>query len=202
VTNGRHWLPWRPIKNPWLILVTEFLLARTRADSVAASFPSISSRFDTPEAVVSSGGDWENATLSLGLRTRSKRFIETSRDLVSRFEGNVPKEREDLLSLPGVGHYIAAAVRNFAWGTPEILVDTNTIRIANRVSGKVVDKANHRNKLVKSHVSMLCRSREGQSSKRNYALLDLAALVCTPTGQDCASCPIRGACSSADKVQL
>ena len=114
----------------------------------------------------------------------------------------MPKERDDLLSLPGVGHYISAAVRNFAWGIPEVLVDTNTIRIANRVSGKIVDKANHRNKLVKSHVSMLCRNREGQSSKRNYALLDLAALVCTPTGQDCASCPIRGACSSADKVQL
>ena len=199
MSNGRHWLPWRTIKDPWLVLITEYLLARTRAGAVAVSFPSISSRFDTPEVVISAGEEWEEATRSLGLRTRSKRFIETSRDIISRFGGNVPREREDLLSLPGVGHYIAAAVRNFAWDIPEVLVDTNTIRIANRVSGRAVDKANHRNKLVESHVASLGRHRVGLSSRRNYALLDLAALVCTPTGQDCASCPIRGACSSADK---
>jgi len=183
-----------------LVLITEYLLARTRAEAVAASFSSIAARFDTPESVLSSGGDWEYATRSLGLRNRSKRFIETSREIVSRFDGCVPKEREDLLSLPGVGHYIAAAVRNFAWDIPEVLVDTNTIRIANRVSGRPVDKANHRNKLVVSHVSTLGSNRIGLTSRRNYALLDLAALVCTPTGRDCASCPLRSTCSSADKI--
>ena len=202
VSNGRHWLPWRAINDPWLVLITEYLLARTRAEAVAVSFPYIASRFDSPESVSSSGEDWEYATRSLGLRNRSKRFIETSRDILSRFDGRVPKDSRDLLSLPGVGHYIAAAVRNFAWGIPEVLVDTNTIRIANRVSGRVVDKANHRNKLVKSHVASLGHNRVGMSSGRNYALLDLAALVCTPTGQDCALCPIKGACSSAGKIQF
>ena len=201
MSNGRHWLPWRTIKDPWLVLITEYLLARTRAGAVAASFPSISSRFNTPEAVLSAAEEWEDATRSLGLRTRSRRFIETSRDLVSRFGGSVPREREDLLSLPGVGHYTAAAVRCFAYGLPETLVDSNTIRIENRLSGVKASPSRHRGPLVRDHVARLYGEARGLPEE-NYALLDIGTTVCKSSVPVCGECPLGGTCVFATGQSL
>lgn len=192
--NGRHRLPWRASKDPWPVFMAEFLLARTRAAAVEKVFPQIRVRFPCPEDVLSGDSDWRDITSSLGLISRADLFVEACRAIVSRFNGEVPRERQDLLALPGVGHYIAATVRNFAWNIPEVIVDTNTIRLANRVSGMMVDKSHHRNRLVRSQVALLGRNPRGQSPARNYALLDLAALICTPTRPDCCNCPINRCC--------
>ena len=194
--NGRHELPWRRTRDPWQVFTAEFLLARTHAHAVAKVYPEITLRFTGPEGVLSGTSDWNKLTSSLGLQSRLERFTGACEILISRYNSKVPSGRGELLELPGVGHYITAAVRNFAFDIPEVIVDTNTIRLANRISGVPVDKSGHKSKIARSQVGLLGRNPLGQSQVRNYALLDLAALVCTPSNPDCLNCPIYRCCAA------
>lgn len=194
--NGRHELPWRRTRDPWQVFTAEFLLARTHAHAVAKVYPEITIRFPGPESVLSNALDWRELTSSLGLKSRLERFQGACEILISRYNSKVPSDRGELLELPGVGHYITAAVRNFAFDIPEVIVDTNTMRLANRISGVPVDKSSHKSRIARSQVALLGRNPLGQSRVRNYALLDLAGLVCRPSNPDCLNCPIYRCCAA------
>jgi A/G-specific adenine glycosylase len=194
--SGRHDLPWRRTPMPWSILVAETLLHRTRADAVERIFPALIERFPSPEAVTNAPEAWEEGTYSAGLRWRVKGFVETCRILQERHSGGVPRSQDELEALPGVGHYIATAVRVFGFGMPGVVVDTNTIRVAGRVSGTELDPTRHRSRVVQATVSALEPGSRFPSPDANYALLDLAALVCVPREPRCADCPIVRFCAT------
>ncbi len=139
-------------------------------------------------------------TKSLGLGWRSESFLRTCKILEERFGGVVPSDTNSLMSLPGVGHYVAAAVRSFGFGKRAILVDTNTIRIAARVAGKPADPANHRSQYIHDLVRCLGPSGLPPLPQDNYALLDLAALICLPRAPKCAECPISIECVTGRSV--
>jgi A/G-specific adenine glycosylase len=111
---------------------------------------------------------------------------------MNRHAGDVPAGKADLEALPGIGHYIAAAVRCFAFGYPDAVVDTNTVRIASRVFGFRVNDSSRRNRAVHQHVKGLVSPTTARES--NLALLDLGALVCTARKPACESCPVRAFC--------
>jgi A/G-specific adenine glycosylase len=105
----------------------------------------------------------------------------------------VPVGKEDLLSLPGVSEYIASAVRCFAWNLPEPLIDTNTVRIVGRVFGWEIKDSSRRNPRFRRVLAEILDPDESRTF--NYALLDLAHLVCLKK-QDplCALCPVISVC--------
>ena len=193
-TNGRHDLPWRIESTPWKILLAETMLRRTRAHQVAHCSDQLYRRFDTPEEVVCSEEEWLLHSRYLGLTWRAKLFWRTCKELVDSHGGNIPRDGHDLIGLPGVGHYTAAAVRCFGFGIPEILVDTNTIRIAGRVAGVELRPEAHKNRSVREHVTNLGGRAAGIDDQDNYALLDLAGIVCTKLHPSCRSCPIKDSC--------
>lgn len=192
--HGRHHLPWRKNRSPWRILVAETLLHRTRADTVAALYPAIIGEFSSPGAVLDQPERWHAMTKPAGLVWRSEAFIRSCTELVLRHEGQVPIIPEGLLALPGVGHYVAAAVRCFGFGEPAILVDTNTIRLTGRVAGMDLDPSRHRTRAVRGAVARLRPDGRLPDADDNFALLDLAALVCTPRAPQCIVCPLREGC--------
>lgn len=194
--SGRHQLPWRVAPTPWTILLAETLLHRTRADAVERLFPALIQRFPSPEAVTDSPSEWETGTYSAGLRWRVKGFVETCRLLQERHGGEVPRRKEDLEALPGIGHYIAAAVRVFGFRMPGVVVDTNTIRLAGRISGKDLDPSRHRSSAIRNTVGRLTPDSSQPPTDANYALLDLAALVCVPREPRCNVCPIVRFCAT------
>lgn len=196
LANGRHGLPWRQKITPWSILLAETLLHRTQADAVAKLFPSLIQEFPSPSSVVEHPQHWIDRTKSLGLTWRSKTFLKACEILIREYRGNVPGEQANLMALSGVGNYAADAVGCFGFGDPTVLVDTNTIRLANRIAGIDLSPTRHRSKAVRETVRRLGPDGCSADSSENLALLDLAAKVCKPTSPRCPNCPVQRSCST------
>ena len=117
-TNGRHHLPWRHQATPWKVFLAETLLHRTRADAVEDIYPSILCEFPSPEVVVGEQTRWIEMTRSIGLHWRAEACISACKSLLEQQQGHVPEGWHALMALPGVGHYVAGAVRCFGFGIP------------------------------------------------------------------------------------
>ena len=197
--HGRHELPWRSEPSPWGILLAEILLHRTRAVAVEKIYRSVLRRFISPSEVVERPGEWLEMTRSVGLAWRAKSFISTCDHIMTLHRGEVPSEQDALKSLPGIGHYIASAVRGFGFGFPEVLVDTNTIRLASRIIDEPLSPARHRNRRVRETVARITENGTAADPEDNYALLDLAALVCRSIDPECIRCPIASSCKTGSQ---
>ncbi|WP_227718322.1 hypothetical protein [Microbulbifer sp. Q7] len=114
--------------------------------------------------------------------------------LVNRHRGHIPKRYSDLVALSGVGHYIANAVLCFGHGIPTHITDTNTLRIASRITGDKIGQERHRSQRARSLISRCFGGAAGLSANRNYALLDLAHSICTPSKPRCTLCPLSSIC--------
>lgn len=114
-------------------------------------------------------------------------------EIVGKWGGSVPLERDDLLALPGVSDYIANAVRCFSQNLPEPLADTNTVRIVGRLFGLEVKDSSRRNKRFRRLLELLIDHKQPRAY--NYALLDLADKVCMKKRPpDCLHCPLLEMC--------
>jgi DNA (cytosine-5)-methyltransferase 1 len=182
--------PWRETSNPWHVLVAEMCLRRTRADQVAAIYRELIRIAPTPAAMTRNREAVMRATRSLGLRWRVDNLLAVARVLVKKFNGEVPSNEADLLSLPGVGDYVTAAVLTFGFGRNAVLLDTNTQRIVGRVRKRVLRRWQLRLDLHQ------LAGQPGPDAAFNYALLDLGALACRARDPLCVTCPVRRRCES------
>jgi len=115
-----------------------------------------------------------------------------ARELVDRFGGAVPDNREKLVSLPAVGEYVADAVLSFAYGKDIAVVDANVCRIIARVFGiKSRSEARRDIKFRKIAQELLPL---GRAKEFNWAMIDFAALICTPRNPKCGTCPMNEFC--------
>ena len=192
--NGRHELPWRLDPSPWGILLAEILLHRTRAQAVASIYREVLNSFGSAAEVVERPCEWLAITRPVGLAWRAKNFVSTCENILALHGRKVPSGQDALKSLPGIGHYISSAVRCFGFGFPEILVDTNTIRLASRITGEPLDTSDHRNRKVRDAVARITENGFPANRDDNYALIDLASLVCRPKNPECVRCPIAPSC--------
>jgi len=186
--------PWRNTRDPYMILIAEVLLHRTKAEQVAKIYPEFLRRFPSLKILLHASTDEIRELLRpLGLHWRTELLLKMIAKIAESYGGEVPFEREILISLPGVSHYIASAVRCFAFGYPEVLLDTNTVRILGRVFGvKVTDcsrRSNYFNELYRTLIS-----REENVREFNFAMIDLGALICKPANPQCSACPLRELC--------
>jgi len=183
--HGRRF-PWRGTRDPFVILVTEFLLQRTRADVVERAFHSLFSRYKSPEDLASADiGELRELFSGLGLFYRAERLRNIALALVKRYGGQVPRDLESLLLLKGVGVYIASAVLNFGHGIPTPVVDRNVMRLFNRLFGLTSERR------VRDLIERLYTL--GDHVPLAYAFIDLGAMVCTEPPR-CQSCPLDGLC--------
>ena len=194
--HGRHGLPWRKDRNPWRVLLAETVLHRTRADIAAALYPQLVREFPDPQAVLRRPDLWYELVWPAGLAWRAQAFLACCGILTERFGGHVPSDQAALEGLPGVGHYVAQAVRCFGFGIRTPLVDTNTIRLASRISGLSASQERHRSRAVQQLVACLAEENRPPDDDDNFALLDLAALVCLPRSPSCETCPLRLDCAT------
>ena len=198
--HGRHDLPWRRLETPWAIFVAESLLRRTNASIVAKVYGAIIDEFRCPEEVIKGKARWREATSCLGLASRADSFFQACDQIVHQHDGKVPNEYRILLALPGVGHYIASSVICFGYQCPTYIIDTNTLRIASRISGEEMKQEQHRSKRAKELLIHCFGRTGGLAPEFNYALLDLAFYVCKPKRPDCANCPLLDCCHTGSVI--
>ncbi len=121
--------------NPFTLLVAVALSAQATDNGVNKATKALFAVADTPQKMLALGEDKLREMIkTIGLyRNKAKNVIALSRQLVEVFGGEVPKEREALESLPGVGRKTANVVMNVAFGDPTIAVDTHIFRVSNRI---------------------------------------------------------------------
>jgi endonuclease-3 len=120
--------------NPFTLLVAVVLSAQATDAGVNKATPALFALADTPEKMVALGEERVRELIkTIGLfRTKAKNVVELSRRLVAEHGGQVPRVREALEALPGVGRKTANVVLNIAFGEPTIAVDTHIFRVGNR----------------------------------------------------------------------
>jgi endonuclease-3 len=131
--------------NPYQLLVAVVLSAQATDASVNVATRDLFKRVKKPAQMVDYGEEALRATIkTIGLfNTKAKNVIALSKALIDRFGGEVPRTRDELQSLPGVGRKTANVVLNTAWGEETFAVDTHVFRVCNRTglaSGKTVDE--------------------------------------------------------------
>jgi A/G-specific adenine glycosylase len=187
----RHF-PWRETKDPLKILAAEILLHRTRADQVVTLYQLFLKKYpDINSIAQSSPGELVESFRSAGLQWRWELLHSMAVDINTRFNGQIPQRFDDLISLPGVSHYIASAVRCFSFGYPDVLLDTNTVRIVGRVFGLPITDSSRRSTLFRGILEELMEKERCRDF--NFALLDFAAKVCRPKPIH-EQCPIKKHC--------
>lgn len=187
--------PWRRTKNPYAVLVAEMLLRKTTALQVERIYNNFISKFPNPKALSNTNENkLKNFLKPLGMEyRRAKLPIELGKTLMETHNGKVPSNQEDLLKLPGVGLYSANAVMSFCHGQNAPTVDTNFIRVIQRVFGLKSKRARARDDgNVWKFAQVLVP--KGKSRNFNLAVLDFAAKICKPRNPKCDSCPLNDDC--------
>lgn len=197
--------PWRLTDDPYCVLIAEAMLHRTQVKQVVPIYERFIVEYPDIESLARADRDAVHTIMfPLGLRWRTDLLLSMSALIVNRFGAHIPQRKSDLVELPGVSDYIASSVRCFAWNFPEALIDTNTVRVAGRLLGLQVRDSSRRNARFRAAISAFVDPND--PCTYNYALLDLAALVCKKaTAPLCDICPVRRFCSYAngcDSVSL
>lgn len=123
---GRTDLPWRQDFNPYKILVSEIMLQQTQVERVIPKFNAFIEKFpDFTSLAEAPVGELIIAWQGLGYNRRVLHLQKAAQTVVVRFHGQLPQESLELLSLPGIGTYTAAAIQAFAFNQPSIVVETN-----------------------------------------------------------------------------
>ncbi|HIH73523.1 MAG: A/G-specific adenine glycosylase [Thermococcaceae archaeon] len=195
--NGRSF-PWRETKDPYQILVAELMLQRTKASQVVPVYLEFIKEFPDVFSLSRASPERIRDYFSrLGLEWRAEKVLTLAKILVEKYGGRIPCDKEKLLSLPGVGEYISAAVLSFACNVPVAVVDSNVVRILSRYFGITPRGEGRRDKKILELASKILP--EQFHREYNFAIIDLAALVCTPRKPKCEMCPLREKCSWVQK---
>jgi A/G-specific adenine glycosylase len=201
-TNLRIY-PWRLTRDPYRVLVAEKLLQQTAAsEAVVTAYTKIMSAYPNAAALSRARRrDLIKILRPLGLLYRGEELRRLGLALCTQYGGEVPSGHLDLVSLPGVGEYIARAVRSFAFGFDCGLVDANIARILYRLlllPGKRSPNPARSRTLLLLAEAFVPR---GNGRQFNLGLIDLASAICTATKPKCEACPISSACGSAPARQ-
>lgn len=193
IKNFRNY-PWRKTRDPYHLLMAEVMLHRTQAFQVVSVYEQFIRRYpNLPTLAQSSKEELHDILYSIGLRWRIDLIHTMTAELMERYNGQVPRKKDDLLSLSGVSQYIASAVRCFTWNLPEPLIDTNTVRVVGRLFEIEIKDSSRRNRRFRELLMAMVDLVEPRSY--NYALLDLAGLVClNRLPPECFRCPLQDYC--------
>ena len=192
--NFRHY-PWRFETDPWLSLVAEILLQRTRASQVEAVFAEFKTRFPTARALASSDPDAvRDLTGRLGLHFRGPQLFAIAHELVVR-GGAPPDSMDELCRFSGIGMYTAAAWLSLHRGKRAVILDANVCRWLGRLTGHPCGRDPRHVRWVQELADDLTPTRVFRDY--NYAVLDFTMDVCRPRKPLCEECPLSTTCRSA-----
>jgi endonuclease-3 len=183
--------------SPYTLLVAVVLSAQATDKGVNKATENLFKVADTPEKMLKLGeAGLKRYIRTIGLfNNKAKNIIALSRVLVERFGGRVPREREALESLPGVGRKTANVVLNVAFGEPTIAVDTHIFRVANRTGlarGKTpLEVERQLERITPTH---------HKRHAHHYLILH-GRYVCVARAPKCFQCVVRDLCAYSPKTR-
>ena len=183
--------------NAFTLLVAVVLSAQATDAGVNKATPALFAKADNPRAMVELGEERVRDLIkTIGLyRTKAKNVIALSQRLLDEYDGQVPRDREALVTLPGVGRKTANVVLNIAFGEPTIAVDTHIFRVSNRTGlaqGKTVEAVEERlEKVVPDEFRL----------HAHHWLILHGRYICKARKPECPRCIVRDICRFKDKTK-
>ncbi|MBD5447797.1 MAG: endonuclease III [Treponema sp.] len=177
-------------KDPYTLLVSVVLSAQATDKSVNLATEKLYAVADTPQKILALGVDGLIPYIkSIGLyRTKAEHVIALSRKLLDEFGGNVPHDRDALMTLPGVGRKTANVVLNVVWNEPTMPVDTHLLRICPKIGlaeGTTPAQVEQ---------SLLARIPPQYLNHAHHWLILHGRYVCTARNPRCADCFLQDVC--------
>lgn len=186
-------LPWRRDASAWAVMVSEFMLQQTPVARVLPVYEAWIARWPTPaDLAAQSSGEAVRAWGRLGYPRRALRLHAAATAIVQRHDGQVPTSPEELLALPGVGEYTAAAITSFAHRGRAVVMDTNVRRVFARVVSGVQFPATGVTAAERALATSLLPIEDADVWAA--ATMELGALVCTARTPACEACPVASLC--------
>jgi A/G-specific adenine glycosylase len=189
-------LPWREDQDPYKVWVSEIMLQQTRVDTVIPYFLSFIEQFPTIESLAMADEEkvlkaWEG----LGYYSRVRNLQSAVKEVHENYGGKVPNTPEEISKLKGVGPYTTGSILSIAYGVPEPAVDGNVMRVLSRILSIWEDIAKPKTRKTFEEIIRTIINKENPSFF-NQGLMELGAIVCTPTSPSCLLCPVREHCAA------
>ena len=192
-TFGRD-LPWRRTRNPYLIMLSEFILQQTQIVQGMSYYLRFAERFPTAESLAEASEEevlrlWQG----LGYYSRARHLHAAAKQIAEA--GLFPQDYDFVRALPGIGDYTAAAIMSFAFDEPRAVLDGNVQRVLSRHFGisEPVDTTQGKKLLRALADEMLDRQ---HPALYNQAIMDFGALQCKPSAPLCDTCPLADTCQA------
>lgn len=187
-------LPWRSVADPYKIWLSEIILQQTRVNQGLPYYHEFIRLFPTvSDLAMAEEKEVLRAWQGLGYYSRARNLHKCANFINENLGGIFPKTYEQLLKLPGIGPYTAAAIASFAYGEKVAVVDGNVFRVLARVYGMADDIATG-----KGQKAFQKKANEVIPSDRpaiyNQAVMEFGALHCTPANPDCLNCVFNIEC--------
>lgn len=201
--NKRN-LPWREDVTAYKVWVSEIMLQQTRVEAVKPFYARFLQTFPTIEDLANAEEDlllktWEG----LGYYNRVRNMQKAAQQLMQEYQGEFPREYEQIRGLTGIGDYTAGAISSFAFGIPKSAVDGNVLRVYSRLVASYEDimKASVRERAAQELEDWIPTK---EASDFNQGLIELGATVCGPNGAPkCELCPLKNQCRAFElEIQL
>ncbi|MEO8637178.1 MAG: A/G-specific adenine glycosylase [Gemmatimonadales bacterium] len=196
--HGRD-LPWRRTRDPYAVLVSEFMLQQTQVSRVTEFYGRFLSQYPSVHHLAAAAPDAVRASWQgLGYYRRAVNLHQLARTVVREHAGRIPATPAALMQLPGIGRYTAGAVASFAFEQAEPAVDTNVARVIRRAFHPRAQ--GHRGVQQVWATGAKLVPRAGNAAWTfNQAIMELGALICTARVMRCGECPVRAECRTGKR---
>jgi A/G-specific adenine glycosylase len=191
---SRRDLPWRRTRDPYRVWISEIMLQQTRVAAVIPYYHRFLDRFPSVEALAAAGDDELLAAWAgLGYYSRARNLREAARRIAAL--GGFPQTHPEILALPGIGPYTAAAVASIAFDLPFAVLDGNVMRVLARLTHDDGDigAPSTRTRMQLSAQRLLDPA---NAAVHNQAMMELGATICLPREPKCEFCPVLADCAA------
>ncbi|OGP54739.1 MAG: A/G-specific adenine glycosylase [Deltaproteobacteria bacterium RBG_13_52_11b] len=192
--KNKRELPWRKTRDPYAIWISEMMLQQTQVATVIPYYLKFLKLFPTVRHLARADlSDVLRVWEGLGYYSRARNLHKAARTVVILFNGKIPDNPEDLLSLPGVGRYTAGAILSIAFNRESPVLDGNVKRVLSRLYAIPGDPKERKieERLWDISGSLIPK---GNAHSFNQALMELGATICIPKEPLCLLCPLQQLC--------
>lgn len=192
-------LPWRRKKDPYQIWISEIMLQQTRIEAVKSYYERFLKELPTVYDLAKVDEEkllklWEG----LGYYNRARNLKKAAIEIQEKFQGEMPKHYEELMTLPGIGEYTAGAIASIAYDEKVPAVDGNVMRVVSRILGSKKDILEEKTK--KEITQLLKEIMPKEAGDFNEGLMELGERICLPKAEPlCKQCPLKEMCVAKEK---
>jgi len=193
--NNKRDLPWRTKKRDvYAVWLAEIMLQQTTVTAVIPYYQNFLVKWPNVQALAQATDDnVMRAWAGLGYYARARNMLKCARFVIDECQGVFPRAHDDLIKLPGIGPYTAAAVSAIAFNGPSAPVDGNVIRTLSRLYAVDAEMPKNKDQIQSLADALLPTNHSGDFAE---ALMDLGSQVCRPKNPDCAVCPWVQSCKA------